>query len=382
MPAPDERRAAADPAPPIPAFDLGRAAAAIAPEVERRWRRLLAATSFVGGEEVAAFEREFAAYLGAAGCVAVANGTDALELALRALGLVPGDEVIVPSYTFVATAAAVVLAGGCPVFADVEPRTLNLDVAGAAARITERTAGIIGVHLYGRPFDVEGARSLCRERGLWLIEDAAQAHGAALEGRRAGTLGDLATWSFYPSKNLGCFGDGGAVTGGDAKLLEKVQRLANHGRVGHYLHAIVGRNSRLDALQAAVLRVRLERLDADNARRGEIACRYHGALAGAGDLALLEDPPGARSVYHQMTVRTARRDALKDHLALAGIGSAIHYPKALHLQDAFAHLPPAGELPVAEAAGGEVLCLPMYPELTDDEVDRVSSAVRSFFEGG
>ncbi len=382
MPAPVEPRGAAGAAPAIPAFDLSRAVAEIAPEVERRWRRLLAATSFVGGEEVAAFEREFAAFLGAEGSVAVANGTDALELALRALDLAPGDEVIVPDFTFIATAAAVVLAGGRPVFADVEPTTLNLDVAGAAARVTDRTVGLVGVHLYGRPFDVAAARDLCRERGLWLIEDAAQAHGALLDGRRAGTLGDLATWSFYPSKNLGCFGDGGAVTGGSLDLLEKVRRLANHGRVGHYLHAMPGRNSRLDALQAAVLRVRLERLDEDNARRGEIACRYHGALAGAGDLELLEDPPGARSVYHQMTVRTARRDALKDFLALRGVGSAIHYPLALHLQDAFARLPPPGDLPVSEAAGNEVLSLPMFPQLTDEEVDRVSAAVRAFFEEG
>lgn len=363
----------------VPAFDLRRAERRFAAELDERWSRLRAGTAFVGGPEVESFEKGWAEYLGAAGCVGVANGTDALVVALKALDLRPGDEVIVPAFTFVATASAVVLAGGTPVLADVEPETLNLDPAGADARVTARTVGVIGVHLYGRPCDLEAIGALCRRRDLWLLEDAAQAHGAAWRGRRVGTFGRLATWSFYPSKNFGCFGDGGALTGPEAALLERVRRIANHGRRAHYEHAEVGTNSRLDALQAAVLNCRLPMLEADNDRRREIACRYEGALAGVGDLVLLRDPEGAHTVYHQYTVRTARRDALKEHLAARGIGSSVHYPLPLHLQPALRSLESARDLPVAEAAAGEVLCLPMFPELEDAEVERVCAAVRGFF---
>ena len=365
---------------PVPQFDLGRARDRIAAELDERWRGVLRQTAFVLGPEVAEFEGRFAAFLGAAGCVGVANGTDALLLALRALELSAGDEVVVPAFSFFAVAEAVLLAGGRPVFADVEERTLNLDPEDAARRIGERTVGIIGVHLYGRPFDVAGITALCEKRGLWLIEDAAQAHGALWKGRRAGTFGRLTAWSFYPSKNLGCFGDGGAVTGMDRGLLERVRRLANHGQVRRYEHAGVGTNSRLDSLQAAVLNCRLPLLDADNRRRGEIACRYHGALAGAGDVRLLEDSPGTLAAYHQLTLRTSRRDALAAHLAARRIGCAIHYPTPLHrlppVMDLFGELP---ALPVAEAAAREVLSLPMFPELTDEEVEAVGAAVGEFF---
>ena len=242
---------------PIPAFDLSRAAKALESEVSGRWRALREQTRFVGGEEVEGFERDFAEYLAVGSCVGVANGSDALELAVRALGLSPGDEVIVPAFTFIATAAMVQLAGGVPVFADVEPETLNLDAASVAERIGDRTVGVIGVHLYGRPFSLSPILALCQEHDLWLIEDAAQAHGASIGGVPVGGSGALATWSFYPSKNLGCFGDGGAVTGSDVELMERVRRLADHGRIGHYRHGEAGRNSRLDSLQAAVLNSRL-----------------------------------------------------------------------------------------------------------------------------
>lgn len=366
----------------VPYFDLARAARRIAPELEERWAAVMERTAFVGGPEVTAFEEAFAAYLETPACVGVANGTDALVLALRAVDLEPGDEVIVPAFTFVATASAVCLAGGRPVFADVEPETLNLDIVDAGRRVTERTVGVVGVHLYGRPFDVEGAQALCRRHGLWLMEDAAQAHGARFAGRRVGSFGRLATWSFYPSKNLGCFGDGGAVTGGDADLLARVRRLANHGRAEHYHHVEVGTNSRLDALQAAVLNCRLPRLEEDNQRRREIACHYHGGLADLPGLELLSDPEGVLSVYHQMTVRVpARRDALRAFLGERGVGTGVHYPEALHLQPALE--PASGDppsLPVAEAAGGDVLCLPMFPELEDREVDEVIAAIRAFWE--
>lgn len=362
----------------IPSLDLSRAVARLRPEVEERWRRLLDANAFVGGAEVAELEESFAAYLGSTGCVGVANGTDALGLSLQALGLQPGDEVIVPAFTFVATAASVSLLGGVPVFADVEPGTLNLDLASAAERVTERTAGIMGVHLYGCPFDVKAAQELCSGHDLWLLEDAAQAHGAAVDGKRVGNFGRLTTWSFYPTKNLGAFGDAGAVSGNDQPLLDRVRRLANHGAVGRYKHAHVGANSRLDAMQAAVLNCRLRYLEEDNRRRREIAALYGEGLAGVGGLRLLEVPEGYDSVFHQFTVLTDRRDELQSYLAERGIGAAVHYPEALHLQEAFADLP-AEELPVATAAGERALCLPMYPELGDEEVGVVCEAIRGFY---
>ncbi len=363
----------------VPALDLARAVARIRPRLEERWSRLLAEHAFVGGREVSEFERAFAAYLGTSGCVGVANGTDALVIALQALELTPGDEVIVPAFTFVATASAVVLAGGRPVFADVDAATLNLDPADAAERVTERTVGIIGVHLYGRPFNVPALTGLCRQRHLWLLEDAAQAHGASLEGRRAGTFGELATWSFYPTKNLGCFGDGGAITGSDPERLSRIRRLANHGQERRYHHLEIGANSRLDALQAAVLNCRLELLEEDNARRREIARRYAEELAGVGDLRLLADPPDSLPVFHQMAVRTRRREELREFLLARGIETSIHYPSPLHLQPALRELAGGAALPESETAARELLCLPIFPELRDAEVDRVCAGVQSFF---
>lgn len=364
--------------PSVPPFTLSRLIEEIGPEVASRWTHLLTAAAFIGGEEVAAFERGFAEAVGAEGCVGVANGTDALTVALRALDLRPGDEVLVPAFTFIATGAAVVWAGGRPVFCDVDPATLNLAPESVAERVSERTVGVIGVHLFGRPFDVEAITALCEEHGLWLLEDAAQAHGATWQGTPVGTFGRLAAWSFYPSKNLGAFGDAGALTGNDTELLERARRIANHGRVAHYEHGEVGTNSRLDALQAAVLNVRLPRLADDNARRREIACRYHGHLDDLVEVTLLDDPEGAACAYHQYTLRTPRRDALQAALQEGGIGTGIHYPLALSRQPAFAPFDPAA-CPEAEGAAREVLCLPMFPELTDDEVTRVGEAVRAFF---
>jgi dTDP-4-amino-4,6-dideoxygalactose transaminase len=367
----------------IPVFDLKRAAALLADPLIERWREQVEAGAFIGGPEVERFEREFAAYLNAGGCVGVANGTDALVVALRALGVEPGDEVIVPAFTFIATASAVALVGAVPIFADVEPDTLNLDVRDAESRVTERTVGVIGVHLFGRPYDADGVAALCRRRGLWSIEDAAQAHGARLGGRRVGTLGNLACWSFYPTKNLGAFGDGGAVTGGDAETLERVRRIANHGRTEHYFHALLGTNSRLDALQAAVLNLRLTRLEESNRRRRQIAARYREALVGiegVEGVEALRDPDGSEPVYHQFTLVTDRRNALREHLAAEGVGSAVYYPIPLHRQPALERFVAAGlELPVSERAAERVLSLPMFPELTDDELTEVTSSLRGFF---
>ncbi|HET9766143.1 MAG TPA: DegT/DnrJ/EryC1/StrS family aminotransferase [Thermoanaerobaculia bacterium] len=364
----------------IPHFDLKPAAAELAPELLARWSDLLARTSFVGGAEVESFEKAFADYLGGPDCVAVANGTDALVVALHALGLRPGDEVLVPSLTFFATAEAVVWAGGVPGPVDVDAASFNVDVADAEARATSRTVGMIPVHLYGQPCDLDAALALCGRRGWWLIEDAAQAHGATWRGRKVGTFGALAGWSFYPSKNLGCFGDGGAVTGADTGALARVRTLANHGRLEHYRHGAVGTNSRLDALQAAVLNLRLTRLERDNARRAALVARYRESLAGVGDLRFAAVPAEASPVWHQLTVRTAARDGLRQHLLDAGIGSATFYPIPLHQQPALVPLLPAGlSLPASEAAAREVLCLPLYPQLSESQVDEVCDAVRGFY---
>jgi dTDP-3-amino-3,4,6-trideoxy-alpha-D-glucose transaminase len=365
----------------VPILDLTRVRRRIATQLDERWRRILDQSSFVLGPEVKEFESAFASWLGVEACVGLANGTDALILGLRALGLQPGDEVIVPAFSFFATAEVVALLGGKVVFCDVDPQTLNLDPADAEARVTERTVGIIGVHLYGRPFDVDALLDLCRRRNLWLLEDAAQAHGAEWKGKRVGGFGQLAAWSFYPTKNLGCFGDGGAVTGNDRALTQRVFSLGNHGQSVRYTHVEIGTNSRLDSLQAAVLNCRLALLDEDNARRGEIACKYHGALSGVGDLRLIPDPPGTKSVYHQFTVRSSRRDELMAFLKERGIASAVHYPSPLHHQPALKGLVEARDedLPVSTAAAKEVLCLPVFPELTNDEVEAVAEAVRAFF---
>jgi dTDP-4-amino-4,6-dideoxygalactose transaminase len=363
----------------IPILDLKRARQRIASELEQRWARILDENSYILGPEVREFEKNFAEFLELSSCVAVANGTDALVLALRALGMKPGDEVIVPAFSFFATAEAVAWLGGIPVFADVDPETLNLDPSDAAARVTERTVGILGVHLYGRPFDVDAILALCAKHGIWLIEDAAQAHGARWKGTRVGGFGQLAAWRFYPTKNLGCFGDGGAVTSQDADLARQVHLLANHGQTSRYHHTLVGVNSRLDSLQAAVLNCRLASLEQDNTRRRELACRYYGGLNGLGDIRLPPDREGVTCVYHQLTIRTEKRDALMEHLKTQGIASSVHYPSTLDRQPAMEGVVPPGDFPIAGAAAREVLCLPMYPELTNEEVERVCEGVRGFF---
>ena len=370
----------------VPLFNLSRAEERIAADLNERWSRLRAATAFVGGAEVAEFESSWAQFLDPSeqtGCVAVANGTDAIELALRAFQVHPGDEVLVPAYTFVATASAVALAGGTPVMVDVDAATLNLDFDLAEELVTERTVGVIGVHLYGQPCDLHRAAEFTAKHGLWLLEDAAQAHGARWRGQRVGTLGHLATWSFYPSKNLGCFGDGGAITGTDPELVATVRRLADHGRIEHYWHGLVGRNSRLDGLQAAVLNARLPLLDDDNQRRREVAAIYRSTIDSLAGIEALAVDERAEPVFHQFTVRVTGengdRDRVKEQLAEAGIGTAIHYPAPLHTQPLWKDRSDVvrGSYPVAERAAAEVLCLPMFPEIENHEVEAVVEVVES-----
>jgi dTDP-4-amino-4,6-dideoxygalactose transaminase len=326
----------------------------------------------VGGAAVEEFERAWAEYCGAAHAVGVASGTDALELALRAGGVGPGDEVITAANTCVPTVAAIVSAGATPVLADVDPHTRTLDPDSVAAAIGPRTRALVPVHLYGRCADMDALGALAREHGLLVVEDAAQAHGAEVGGRRAGTLGDAAAFSFYPTKNLGALGDAGAVVTDDAALAERARMLRSYGEREQYRSELEGRNSRLDTLQAALLRAKLPHLDRWTARRRAIAAHYAEALAEL-PLALPDEPDGGVHAFHLYVVRTADRDGLRDALARAGVGTLVHYPRAVHEHPAYAPL--RRELPVSEALAREVLSLPLYPELADGEVEAVTAAV-------
>jgi dTDP-4-amino-4,6-dideoxygalactose transaminase len=307
--------------------------------------------------------------------VAVANGTDALHLAVRAAGIGPGDEVITPSFTFIATAEAAAYVGARVVFADIDPLTYNLDPASVEAVLTPATRAIIAVHLYGQCADLAALKSLCERRNLVLIEDCAQAIGADFDGRRAGAWGALGCFSFYPTKNLGAYGDAGMVTTNDAKLAQTVRMLRHHGSRETYRHEIVGYNSRLDELQAALLRVKLKSLDRWNARRREHAALYRRELAGAAVGLPAEHGRGAH-VYHQFTVRSTKRDALREQLTRRGIASAIYYPIPGHRQPAFSGAA-ARELPASDNAAREVLSLPIYPQLTEAQIRHVCETIRA-----
>ena len=368
---------------PIPIIDLKAQLARIRPEIEEAVARVLSSTAYVQGEDVRLLEREFAAFCGAAHACAVANGTDALRLALRAYGVGPGDEVVTVANTFIATGEAILLAGAKPVFVDVDPATYTMDPARLEAAITPRTKVVLPVHLYGHPADATAIGEVARRHGLPVLEDAAQAHGAEWRGRRAGALGHAACFSFYPTKNLGAFGDAGMVTSSDEGFVARVRQIANHGAGAHrYDNVVLGTNSRLDTLQAAVLRVKLRHLERWNAERAERAAAYSKALDGAPGVVAPREREGARSAWHLYTVRVPERDALADHLRSRGIGTAIHYPRPIHLQASMASAGGrAGDLPVSEQLSREVLCLPLYPELPLEDVARVTSEVRAFVGG-
>jgi dTDP-4-amino-4,6-dideoxygalactose transaminase len=339
---------------------------------------LLGSSAFILGEEVERFEADFASFCGVEHCVGLASGTAALTLGLQAAGIGRGDEVIVPAHTFAASALAVVHAGALPVFCDVELGTGLIDPASAAAALSPRTAVVMAVHLYGQICDMEALTLLADRRGLLLVEDAAQAHGARLNGRRAGAFGDFSAFSFYPSKNLGALGDGGAICTNDAEIAQRALELRNIGQRGKGEHVSLGYNERLDGLQAACLRVKLPHLDLWNAARRAHAQRYGAALGGV--LGLLEEQPGAEPIYHVYPVRTLSRDALADSLADQRIEYGIHYTHAVHQQPMFSELPAASrplELPIAERWAREELSLPMFAELSEAEVDRVIAACLS-----
>ena len=364
----------------VPFVDLRARVARLRPELDRALARVLDSGWFVLGPEGEAFERELARALGAQDAVAVGNGTDALHLALRARGVGPGDEVITTSISAAFSALAILHAGARPVFADVDPLTLNLDPAAAARAITPRTKALMPVHLYGHPADMDPLLELARERGLVLLEDVCQAHGARYRGRPVGTLmGEqgLGALSFYPTKNLGALGDGGAILVNDPATAALLRRLRNGGQRDRYRHESEGWNSRLDELQAALLRVGLSHLEAWTDRRRALAAFYDRELEGS-DVRPLGAQAYARAVFHLYVVKHPRRYALMESLKQRGIGTLIHYPIPLHLQPAFAFLGgKPGDLPVVERASDEILSLPLYPELEDEAAARVVDAVRA-----
>jgi dTDP-4-amino-4,6-dideoxygalactose transaminase len=344
-------------------------------------RRVASSSAFILGDEVAAFEAELAAYCGTAHAIGVNSGTDALLLTLLALGIGAGDEVIVPANTFIATAEAVALAGATTVVADVDPATGLVTAATLEPHLTGRTRAIAPVHLHGRTLDIDPILTLAAEQGVHVLEDACQAHGSRHRGRPAGSLGLAGCLSFYPAKNLGAWGDGGAILTSDDTLAEQVRLLRSHGESPRHHHRIVGTTSRLDAIQAAVLRVKLRRLEETNVARRSLAAAYDAALAELGDGALGLPAPlgeGEDHVYHQYVVRSDRRDELRDALAAEGIASAIHYPTPVHLQPAFASLGLGpGSRPVAESLAGRILSLPMFPAVPAEQryvAERVAQA--------
>jgi dTDP-4-amino-4,6-dideoxygalactose transaminase len=365
----------------VPFTDLGALTGEVRQELDAGWDALLRRSDFVGGAAVERFEQEWAAYCGTTEAVGVANGTDALMLTLRALGIGPGDEVVLPTNTFVATAEAVVLAGATPRFADVDPHTLLLTADTLTAAVTTRTRAVVVVHLYGQPVDMDAVAAVATRSGLAVLEDAAQAHGAAWRGRRAGSMGLAGCFSFYPSKNLGAFGDAGAVVTSDPALARTLRSLRDHGRQqgSHYVHAQVGTNSRLDTLQAAVLSAKLRRLDDWTAARNAVVSRYREALA-AGPAQLVGTAPGAAAAWHLAVALVPDRDRVRLGLTDRGVQTAVHYPVPCHQQEPYLRYAD-GPLPVAEAAAGQVLSLPLFAHLTDEQVDAVCAALREVVGG-
>ena len=366
----------------VPFLDLKAALFELREEIDSAVQRVLESGHYILGPEVEAFESEFAKFCGAAHCSGVGNGLDALHLALRAMDIGPGDEVIVPSNTYIATWLAVSHCGATPVPVEPDQRTFNLDPVRIEAAITARTRVVLPVHLYGQPADMDSILAVARKHGLRVLEDGAQAHGARYKGRRLGAHGDAVAWSFYPSKNLGAMGDAGAVTTNDSQIAERVRALRNYGSGAKYMNEAQGYNSRLDPLQAAILRVKLQRLDAWNERRRAVARAYDQGLAGLG-LVLPYAPDWAEPVWHLYVVRHPRRDALQQALTDAGVGTLIHYPVPPHLQHAYASAAwHRGAFPLAERMADEVLSLPMGPHLSEESVRTGVSATAARFAQG
>jgi UDP-2-acetamido-2-deoxy-ribo-hexuluronate aminotransferase len=359
---------------PMEFVDLKSQYAALRDEIAARMQRVLDHGRFIMGPEVAELEAALAAHTGARHCVTVASGTEALLIALMALDLKPGDEVVTSPFTFAATAETIVLLGGVPVWADIEPDTCNIDASKLEAAITPRTKAILPVSLYGQAADMDEINAIAARHALPVIEDAAQSYGALYHGRRSGNLSTLACTSFFPSKPLGCYGDGGAIFTSDDALALAAREIRMHGQSGRYVHTRVGVGGRMDTLQCAIVLAKLGRLDWELARRREIGARYHERLAGL-NLRTLVIRPGRDSVWGQYTVRVPRRAEVQAVLAAAGVPTAVHYPKPLHHQPAYAHLGDPASCPESIAAAGEVLSLPMSADLSDADFERVVAAL-------
>jgi dTDP-4-amino-4,6-dideoxygalactose transaminase len=361
----------------IPLTRLDNADPELTEELLAKIADLASRAAFIGGPEVDAFEEEFALYCGTRHAVGISSGTEALELALRALEIGPGDEVIVPTNSFIATAEAVSLVGAIPRFVDVDPATALMTAEHLSDAIGPRTRCVIPVHLYGRTLDLDPIVAVARKAGLAVVEDACQAHGAYLGERRAGSIGDAGCFSFYPAKNLGAWGDGGGLVTDDDAIADKVRLLRSHGERPRYHHRVPGKTARLDAIQAAVLRIKLRRLDEANDGRRRAAAALTEALAGSPVAPPVPAGPSGDHVFHQYVVTSPHRDRLREHLTGQGVSSAIHYPVPIHRTEAYAKLA-TGSLPVAEALAAQSCTLPMWPTMGQEEVERVAEAVHSF----
>ena len=358
----------------IPMVDLGIQYRELKSEIDAAIAGVLSTTQFILGPEGRAFEEEIAGYLGAKHAIGVASGTDALQLALMAVGLGPGDEIITTPFTFIATAEAIGYVGATPVFVDIDPKTFNIDVEQVEEAVTEKTKAVLPVHLFGQPADLTPIKDLCDKKGLLMIEDCAQSCGATYDGKMTGTWGDLGCYSFFPSKNLGCFGDGGLIVTDNDAFAEEARVLRNHGSRERYHHSVIGVNSRLDDLQAAILRVKLKHLDRFNEQRRKNAHRYSEKLAELGVIPPYEDGKGVH-VYHQYTMLVDNREKIQKALADAGIASAVYYPIPLHKQEVFKETCADVSLPISEQTAERVLSLPIFPELTDEQVDLVVDVI-------
>lgn len=366
----------------VPLVDLKANHARIASEIEQAMLRVVGTAEFILGKELELFEQEFAEFCESEYAVGVDSGISALELILRAYGIGSGDEVITSAHTFIATASAISVVGARPVLVDCDPHTYNMDPAAFEAAITPRVRAVIPVHLYGQPADMESIAQIAQKHNLVVIEDACQAHGARYKGRRVGSLGDAAAFSFYPAKNLGAYGDGGAIVTNDAGLASRIRALRNYGQREKYRHVLLPLNRRLDTIQAAILRVKLRHLDEWNIRRRRHAALYNELLRGRPVQAPTE-AKDVEHVYHLYVVSSLVRDSLCQNLERRGIQVGLHYPIPIHLQEAYAHLGyRPGAFPVTERAARGVVSLPMYPELTDDQIEYVASAIKGFFAIG
>ncbi|MBN8705023.1 MAG: DegT/DnrJ/EryC1/StrS family aminotransferase [Bacteroidetes bacterium] len=365
---------------PIQMVDLKNQYIRIKDEVDAAIHHVLDTTAFIGGPDCGEFECDMAGYVGVKYAIGCANGTDALQIAMMALEIGEGDEVITTAFSFVATTETIAVTGARPVYVDIQPDTYNIDPKKLEAAITSKTKAIIPVHLYGQPADLDEILAIAKKHNIPVIEDNAQSIGAVYKGKRAGSFGLISTTSFYPAKNLGCFGDGGMIFTNDDQIAEKIRMIANHGSRKRYFHEILGLNSRLDTIQAAILRVKLKYLDNWAADRQKAAAFYNDGLSG-GNVIIPKVAPQRNHVYHQYSILVEKRNELQTYLKEKGIPTAVHYPMALHLQPAFSHYGfVRGDFPIAEKAADQILCLPIHTEMDEDQIRFISSSIKSFYQ--